>query len=145
MLTHVCRRSSDRVVCLCWQIKEGGWDREERCGRKVRMRKLGESADSEVGSGSIGFFPEQRVRFVAHDKREPQLERRARGRTTLRGAASEQGICEISSLKKRGSRREGKMKENCGFNFSCSCMSPQVSKKYIRLLRKGPPSGQVGN
>ena len=79
MLTHVCRRSSDRVVCLCWQIKEGWWDREERCGRKVRMRKLGESADSEVGSGSIGFFPE-RVRFVAHDKREPQLERRAGGR-----------------------------------------------------------------
>ena len=41
-----------------------------------RMRKLGESADSEVGSGSIGFFLE-RARFVAHDKREHELERRA--------------------------------------------------------------------
>ena len=51
-------------------------------GRKgagmVGMRKLSESADSEVGSGSIGFFPNERerVRFVAHDKREPELERR---------------------------------------------------------------------
>ena len=72
------------------RVRERERERErERCGRKVRMRKLGESADSEVGSGSIGFFPE-RVRFVAHDKREPQLERRARGRT-LRGAAASKG------------------------------------------------------
>ena len=53
---HRAGKSQLKVVCFCSQIgaaeAEGG--REERSW--YGMRKLGESADSEVGSGSIGFF-----------------------------------------------------------------------------------------